>query len=193
MKTTIRGINNMKNEKHFSAEEKRIVLDELLKEKENDEFNKREAIKEKRVKIYLIMIECGLIIGLLLITSFNWKFDWMLNINNWLTNIIVPLLIFNLVNSVWMIIERYVKKIRVWIRLIFYFSSLIVTFLVSSSLQISFNKSMPIWIIIVSVFLSIVCVTMFIINSKIKQKEASKVAEYYNAIIDEIIKDIETE
>ena len=180
----------MKNQKQFSTQEKATFINEYLKKHDDDKFNEAELVKEKRVKAYLIMIECGILIGLLLVTTFTWKLNWVLNFNDWLTNIVVPILIFNFLNSIWMLIERKTKRIKVWVRLVFYFLSMIITFLISTSLRVEFYDPMPIWKIVISVLCALLSIFIFLWNYRINKQEATKNAEYQIAIMNEIIDDI---
>lgn len=180
----------MNKNKQFSIEEKAAFINNYLAKQKDKEFNEQESLKEKHIKSYLIIIECGLMIGIIMITNFIWGFEWLSDFSSWLTNIIVPILIFNFLNSIWMIIEKKIRRIKVWIRLLFYFVSLIATFFISSSLRVEIYKTTPIWVIVLGIVCAALSIFVFVFNIRINKKEAEANIDYEIAIMNEIVNDI---
>lgn len=178
----------MKNGKKFTNEEKAAYLHHLDQEQKDEEYNNVTSNEEKRIKCYLILIESGLTVGLTMITVFNWSFKWVLDINEWLTNILVPIIIFNFLTSIWLIIEKKKRRIPLWLRLSFYFFNLLVTFFVSASLRLEFEECTPLKIIICAV-ITLLSIVAFVINIKERKEEVKNKIEYEIAILDEIQED----
>ena len=180
----------MEKGKRFTNEEKAAYLHYLDQEQKDEEYNKKTSNEEKRIKCYLILVESGLTAGLTMITVFNWNFKWVLDINEWLTNILVPIIIFNFLTSIWLIIEKKKRRIPLWLRLLFYFFNLLITFFVSASLRLEFEEFNTLKIIVCLV-ITLLSIIAFIINIKERKQEAEKRINYEIAILDEIREDFE--
>ena len=180
----------MEKSKRFSDVEKLAFLKNYYERKKDKEFNDIEIRKEKFVKALLIILECGLVIGLVMVVSFNWNFNWMLDINLWLTNIVSPLCIYNLLTSIWMIVEKRVRRIKLYVRLLYFFFSLIITFVISSSLNLEFVSASALKITL-SVVCGVASIIVFVLNASINADKARINAEYESLIISEIIDDYE--
>ena len=178
------------NKKQFSDEEKNLFLKNYFEQQEDNEYNNMTLEQEKAVTRKLIIIESALIIGSLVLVTFDWNFSWIKNAQSWLTNILVPLIIYNFINSIWMLIERKIRKIQLWIRLLFFFSSIIITFVISASLSITFYDLHPIRIIVgCSMFLA--SIVLFVFNYLQNRKDYENKLKIQTAIKKETQDDIE--